>query len=360
MKRSLFFILISTISLFSNYSVDAQILFDGNTYALNAQNLNATSHRDLNTNFYTKSVSGGVGESLMRKDGYWYTIYQVYASDGGGSYLQKRTAFQHFTTDPPCQALWYSVGSLIWNLNQSPPSSSPNSTIQNYEITGNSCSSQNNSSEFSLIEPTFIQLPRLASPTQISSQSDMGKMIFNNSSQSVAYNNGLTWNNIWPNLYDYEVKYNQKIIFGETSSIYRPNSGSSLNIKSDNVDLVNSSGNSILSFSGGPLNNLPNMNIRKSYTSPFRTVSSSTTLTNNDHTIVYTGTGNQLFTLPSPAGFAGAEFIIVNHGSGSSILTISPAIKDGYNSFVSTLSDGYSFNIVSDGIFWRLITKSKF
>lgn len=360
MKRSLFFILISTISLFSYYSVDAQIIFDGNTYTLNSLILNASSLRDLNTNYYSRTLNFATGETIIRKNGYWYTIFQAW--NGGGSFVLYRTVFQHFSDNPPCNALWYTLGSDYgWNLTLSPPSVPQNTSYQTMLITGNNCSNQNLTSlEFSLIEPTFIQLPRLASPTQISSQSDMGKMIFNNSSQSVAYNNGLTWNNIWPNLYDYEVKYNQKIIFGETSSIYRPNSGSSLNIKSDNVDLVNSSGNSILSFSGGPLNNLPNMNIRKSYTSPFRTVSSSTTLTNNDHTIVYTGTGNQLFTLPSPAGFAGAEFIIVNHGSGSSILTISPAIKDGYNSFVSTLSDGYSFNIVSDGIFWRLITKSKF
>ena len=81
-----------------------------------------------------------------------------------------------------------------------------------------------------------------------------------------------------------------------------------------------------------------------------RTIATSTTLTNTDHVVIYTGTSTT-WTLPAANTCRGRIYRIINHGSGA--LGITPAIITGSGTTGNSLTAGAAVEIISDGTNWR-------
>lgn len=367
MKKYVLKLFVVLLIITSCKDVYSQIVFNGDTYTLNALGLNVTNIRDLNTNFYARSVPLAAGRSIIRKNGYWYLVYQASSSNGGGSYIEMRTLNTHFTVDPPCQALWYNNNTAFWNLALEPPAIPSSATFSNFAISGNTCSTPSQGSSYTNIEPTFIQLPRLTSTPSTTLSSDEGKMIFDKSLLELKYNNGISWSSIWPKISgDYDLSNSQKINFSTAASIYGDLYGLTadalnLNLRTSQLNILTSDGSSnLLSLATGN-STYSRIRFNSSIATKMRTEASSTTITNIDHIVVYGGNSStQTFTLPSVGSQdGGLEFIIVNQGGGA--LNISPALKNGFTTTVSSLPAGFSFKVVYDGSssVWRLVSKSQ-
>lgn len=313
------------------------------------------------SNIYSYTDVYGYKYQIIRLSNKWH-IRWFKSTDGNGSF--GRTAQDFETLNPPCGAIWYTGQNQTWLGNTIPnpiPPVPSSQTLTSVSITGSSCLSATMVGQFANIEPTFIQLPRLNSTPSTTVSSDEGKIIFDKSSLDLEYNNGYSWLSVWPKaIGNYDLSNGQKIIFGSNSNI-NSQSINGLNIESDLIKFRDINSNDNLLINSGASNiNSAKFRILTSISTKFRTSSVSTTITNDDHTIVYSGTGGgHTFTLPTGSGYIGAEFIIVNHGNALSALTISPSLKNGFNSTVSQLPVGYSFNVVSDGTDWRLVSKSQ-
>jgi hypothetical protein len=88
------------------------------------------------------------------------------------------------------------------------------------------------------------------------------------------------------------------------------------------------------------------------------TVSANTTLTSSNHVVICTQAAPITLTLPAASSNSGVVFQIVNHGVGT--VTLSPAVRVAVSETMSGISPnlgGNTFEIISDGTTWRLISQ---
>jgi hypothetical protein len=310
--------------------------------------------------YYISNIS--TTYSVIRYSGKWFHMWSN--PWGFGSF--GRTLLDYNTTNPPCNAVWIFGSSDTWtNGSVSNPSLIPVAPARHVPyyvtVTGTTCFTTQES-QFTTIEPTFIQFPQMSNLTSAISQSEMGKMYFDKSTQSFQINDGYARKSIWPNYEHYKINDAQKLAFGSTAEIFSTpanNSGGdvSFNLRANKIVLSDFSGNNMISTdaSTSPLQ----VKFNKSIGVNMRVVGVSTTLNSSDHIVVYSGSGSDTFTLPAIPYFSvGLEYIIVNQGSSS--LTISPALKNGFSTTLNQLPEGYSITIVAgDSGVWRLISKSQ-
>jgi hypothetical protein len=348
------------------------------------------SFRDVGTNIYINeyfySNTSYRISAVFRKNGYWYIVDDFYTGSYtystpniGSSKIRARSVYKNLTIDPPCSSNWF-----IYDANSSltvtwlPPFSTlpeVNSSYNNvgFIISGTSCSS--NLYDFAGINttpslhPNYIDLPK-RDEMQLNLESpSAGKLTYNLPNQALLVGNKVSWDKVLFDKKDINMTPTTKINFGdETTSIFVGNpkeirvksnqflfsdTFTGLSYNNDHKIMALNQGDPVIYGGyGAPIE------FFKSHATPLTTFSGSITVNDKNDVLVYIGTtSTAIITLPYAGQAIRRHYTLTNHGNNVSI-SISPALKNGFSSTISTLPAGQSFIIASDGVNWRLISRS--
>ncbi|PWV45558.1 hypothetical protein [Chitinophaga sp. S165] len=141
---------------------------------------------------------------------------------------------------------------------------------------------------------------------------------------------------------------NGSIIFGNITS------DASTEVGQDNTNFFWDNGNKRL----GIKTNTPTSTLvsNGSFSLPIRTFNGNTTLTENDYTVVKSGTGNYTVTLPDADDCLGRIYVIKKPVNGSLTINSNGGQIDGANNRSENSASRFSYTIQSDGNNWWIIS----
>jgi hypothetical protein len=90
----------------------------------------------------------------------------------------------------------------------------------------------------------------------------------------------------------------------------------------------------------------------------FKPSDANYTITPNVKTVIGRPTATRTYTLPNAADFANREIDIVNASTNSSVITVSPAMRETNSSTIFNITAGQKYSIKSDGTDWWVIMKN--